>query len=152
MSKSEDLTLVEKMFFLRKTSNFSTTGIEALSDLAAGTYEKRHRPGEVLWKRGDGANSTLLVLSGTLTCEAPDVKPWDFGVGMLVGGLDAMARRERWYSLTAKDDARVLVIETTLMFDVLEDHIDMAMQLLRALAMGVTAVLARMAQRDDAAA
>lgn len=151
VTKPADLSLVEKMFFLRKTSNFANASIEALSDLAAGSYEKRYRPGDVIWRAGDDAQSSVQVLAGTVICEAPDVKPFEFGVGMIVGGLDSMARQARWYDCIAKDDVRLLVIERTLMFDVLEDHIEMAMALLRALATGMQAILTRMAERQDAA-
>ncbi len=146
-----ELSVVEKMFFLRKTSNFSKASIEALSDLAAGAYEKRYRPGDVIWRAGDDAHTSVQVLAGTVICQAPDMKPFELGVGMIVGGLDSMARQPRWYDCVAKDDVRLLVIERTLMFDVLEDHIEMAMALLRALATGMQGVLTRMAERQDAA-
>lgn len=142
------LNLVERMFFFRQTSNFAHASIEALADLVQDVPELRYEPGQSLWSAGESASYSVIVLDGVIECTAEGVTSFDFDRGYVVGGLDALAQRERWYDARAKTRLRVLELPTANMFDVLEDHIDMAMTLVRTLAQGVQAMLAAMAARE----
>jgi CRP-like cAMP-binding protein len=148
----EPLTMVERMFFMRNTSNFNNTSIEALSDLAEGLVEKRYADGDVLWEIGDMGDYSLTILQGKIRCELPEGEPWEFEPGWLVGGLDSFAHEPHWYKATASGDLRVLVMQRTVVLDVLEDHIEMAMELLRNFAAGITKLLEIMATMKKQAA
>jgi CRP-like cAMP-binding protein len=63
-----------------------------------------------------------------------------------------MCREGHWYGTTAVGDVRLLIMPRTLIFDVLEDHIEMAMELLRNFAKGLSVLLEMVAQRKQAAA
>jgi len=139
------LNLVQRMFFFRQTSNFANASIEALADLVQDQVELRYAPGEPLWSAGDSATHSVLVVDGIVECTADGVEPFTFDRGYVVGGLDSLAQVDRWYSAHAKTELRVIELRTTHMFDVLEDHIEMAMQLVRALAGGVQGLLTAMA-------
>ncbi|MFP6684398.1 MAG: hypothetical protein VB934_06775, partial [Polyangiaceae bacterium] len=67
-----------------------------------------------------------------------------FGAGYVVGDLDAIAREPRWYSAYAEEEVDALVLKRSSTFDVLEDNTDMAMQLLRNFAAGITAFIAKL--------
>ena len=143
------LTLVERMFFFRQTSNFAHASIEALADLVQDAPELRYEPGQSLWAVGEHATHLLVVLDGILECSAEGIEPFEFDRGYVVGGLDALSQSERWYAAQAKTALRVLRLPSAHMFDVLEDHVDMAMELVRSLAAGVEATLAAMAAAES---
>ncbi|MEQ9320586.1 MAG: cyclic nucleotide-binding domain-containing protein [Polyangiaceae bacterium] len=142
------LNLVERMFFFRQTSNFAHASIEALADLVQDVPELRYEPGQTLWEAGESASYSVIVLDGVIECTADGVEPFDFDRGYVVGGLDALSQTERWYDARAKTKLRVLQLHTAHMFDVLEDHVDMAMTLVRTLAEGVQAMLAALAAQE----
>ena len=145
VTNDEPLTLIERMFFLRQTTNFEETSIEALADLAEGLVETTYKAGEVIWKAGSMGKCSIQVLSGTVECVPPNGKPFGFGAGMIVGGLDTLSGKEHWYSCVAKTDVRIFELHTMLLFDVLEDHIEVALQMLSSLAKGMTAMMEAMA-------
>jgi CRP-like cAMP-binding protein len=138
------------MFFFRQTSNFANASIEALSDLVQDLEEKRYEPGDTLWEAGEPADSSVLVVDGVLECRAEGLEPFTFERGFIVGGLDSLAREPRWYGARSKTPLRVIELPRAHMFDVLEDHVDMAMELVRALAGGVQALLSAIAIRAEA--
>lgn len=143
------LNLVERMFFFRQTSNFANASIEALADLVQDVPELRYQPGQSLWSAGDHATHSVIVLDGVIECTADGVEPFEFDRGYVVGGLDALSQSERWYDARAKTELRVLQLPTAHMFDVLEDHVDMAMTLVRSLAEGVQGMLVMLAAQED---
>jgi CRP-like cAMP-binding protein len=144
VTSDRPLTLVERMFFLRRTQNFAKVSIEAVADLAARHREVRFRAGDVIWNLGDAAEDSILVLNGTISCQPPDREHFDLGVGYIVGGLDALSGEPRWYKLVAKTDVLAMRQLRDDMLDVLEDHSEAALALTRTLAGGVIAMLDRL--------
>jgi CRP-like cAMP-binding protein len=141
------LGLVEKMFFMRRTATFSGTNVEALADLAASTTEKRVKAGHVLWELDERAAGSALVVSGEVKCTPATGEPFAMGVGYVVGGLDSLASKPRWYRAEAATDVTYLEMRLTDLFDVLEDHVDVAMEFMRGLARGLNATLEAEAAR-----
>lgn len=146
ISTARPLTLVDKMFALRSATNFAEASMEALANMAQGMTERRYAPGDRLWRVGERADYSVLLITGVVECEADGVKPFTFGPGYYVGGLDSLSHSDRWYGCRAVSDVVALVLERQKLFDVLEDHTDMGIQMMRSLARGVNALFERMAK------
>ncbi len=145
------LGLVERMFFLRSTTNFSYTSVEALADIADDATELRYESGETIWKAGDEGNYSLMLVNGQVECSPEDGgAPFMFGPGFVVGGLDSIANVPRWYSVVARGPVHGLRLDRATFFDVLEDHPGMAMAMLRSLARGVEGLLDRLVNKAAA--
>jgi CRP-like cAMP-binding protein len=144
------LTLVDKMFALKSATNFAEASIEALANLAHGTTERRYRAGEGIWRAGERADYSILLVEGLVECEAEGVKPFPFGPGYYVGGLDSLSDHDRWYDCRASTEVVALTMERQKLFDVLEDHTEMGIQMMRTLARGVNALMERMMARESA--
>jgi CRP-like cAMP-binding protein len=147
VASDRPLHTVDKMFFLRRTTNFATASIEALAHLAASTIEHRFEAGTVLWEQGDPADYSLLIMNGTIVGLPQDEEPLEFPVGFIVGGLDSLGREPRWYRAVAKGNLLALELRRDYMLDALEDHPDMVLDLMRGLATGVNAMFERIAAR-----
>lgn len=132
-----ELGLVDKIFVLRRTWNFSRARVEALADLAQETEEVRHPAGTVLWKVDDPADHALMVISGVVRCQAPHGQHFAFDPGSTVGGIDSLGALPRWYEARAETELRALRVSVEQLLDVFEDNIEMGVELLRVLAMGL---------------
>jgi CRP-like cAMP-binding protein len=147
VSGERPLTLVDKMFFLRKTTNFSESSIEALAELAAASDERRFGAGTVLWRRGDAADYSLMIAAGTVACQPEQGDEFVYEGGWVIGGPDSLADKPRWYDARAASDVIALHLPRTALLDVLEDHTEMAMVLVRGLASGIKWLLEEKAHR-----
>ena len=135
---SRPFDLVEKMAFLRKTFSFADSQIDAIADLARDVYEVRLKRGEVLWEIGDRSPYCLMPICGKIRCEArnPD-QCFVLGPSDAVGALDSVSGERRWFRAEVIEDLVAFHIEMDVLFDVLEDHFEMAMSMLRAIATGM---------------
>lgn len=139
------LGLVERMFLLRQTVSFGNMDIEALAEVAADANEVRPNPGDKLWSVGETADYSLMVLAGELRAETEDGKSWKMGPGYVVGGVDTLADAPRLYDAYAVGEVVALRLDGSSMVDMLEDHTETAMDMVRNLAAGVTNMVARLA-------
>ena len=135
------------MFVLRNSTSFSDAGLDALVDLAEDMRELRFSAGDTLWTVGDAAPFSVLVLEGSIACHPPDLPPFELGHGFYVGGLESTANEPRWYTARAAGDVRALELDTAAFIDVLEDHPEFAMAMMRSLAGGIAAFRDRMRER-----
>jgi CRP-like cAMP-binding protein len=145
VDSDQPLTLVDKMFFIRKASSFAQVSIQALAELASGVSELRLRAGETIWTAGETADYSVLIVNGVVECLPENMAPFQFGPGFVVGGPDAIIGDPRWYSAVAKTDVVLLQQWRASMLDVFEDHIEVAMSLLRTLATGFVEKLEQIA-------
>lgn len=129
----EPLDLITRLKFLRR-GVYSDVNLEALIELIRGAKEVRFEAGEVLWEVGDTSDHSLSVVYGVILCEEPrGARTFVMGPNSNVGVLEANAGLARSYKATAK--TRLVAIRSTVedFFDVLEDHTQLGMGLLRAL-------------------
>jgi CRP-like cAMP-binding protein len=144
------LTVVEKMLFLKRTTNFGDASIEALYELANQTPEVRWKAGDRIWTVGEPTDWSFGLFRGEVECRPPGKPSFGFGPGFVVGGIDSLAGEPRWYECWAVTDARAIRFARSALFDVFEDHPEVGMVLLRNLAGGVNAMLEAMAARKKA--
>ncbi len=130
-----ELDLVERIFFLRHSSVFSRSSINALAELARGLTEVRFRPGTLLWSDGDAARSVFLVVDGTVRCHlAATGFEFQAGPGDPLGAADAMGELPRWFQATTETPVTVLAGGVEGLLDVFEDNVDMAMDYMAVMA------------------
>ena len=141
----QPLTLVQRMFFIRKVGVLSQSSIEAVADIARESVEEKVKAGTVLWKAGDSSRHSILIVNGTLECRPDEGEPFTFGEGYTVGGMDIIGDLPRWYTAVARTDARLLRMQWSSFLDMLEDHQDTALLMLKTFAHGVNHMLNQMA-------
>lgn len=121
-----DLTLVDRLLFLRGVPLFGGAGVQAITDLAAATEEVRYAPGEVILPRGVPRETLQLVVSGMaeLDRDAPALKA-RFGPGDVVGGLVAIGDAKLEWEARAVVETRALSLPIELWSDEMDDHFDL---------------------------
>lgn len=145
LDTDQPLTLVDKMFFIRHASSFARESIEALAELAAHATETRLGAGEILWTIGDPPDHSMLIVNGVVECRPENMDPFELGPGFVVGGPDTLVGDPRWYEAVAKTDVILLRQQLDKMLDVFEDHIEVAIAMLKNLAARFTDKLEQLA-------
>ncbi|MBW2458090.1 MAG: cyclic nucleotide-binding domain-containing protein, partial [Deltaproteobacteria bacterium] len=108
LDTDQPLTLVDRMFFIRKASSFARESIEALAEFAAHAVELRLSAGDRLWAIGDPPDHSALIVNGVVECRPEDMDPFDLGPGFVVGGPEIFIGEPRWYEAVAKTDVILL--------------------------------------------
>ena len=145
------LGLVDKLAFLRRTGPYNEARLEAVAELARESPEVRFSAGETLWRTGDESGQSLVMVAGVVTGTVDGgEQTFRFSTGSIVGGLDSLAAVPRWFDAAAETDVVAIQVNYGVLLDLLEDHAEMAMDLLRVLASNTLALRERIA--GDAAA
>ncbi|HWM89080.1 MAG TPA: cyclic nucleotide-binding domain-containing protein [Kofleriaceae bacterium] len=140
----QPLGLVEKLAVLRRSVPFGEARLEALAEVARESPERRFAAGERIWSAGDPAGHGLMMVAGVVEGVAEGGRQrFRFSSRSVVGGLDSLAGRPRWFEATALTETVGLVVPTGALLDLFEDHVDMAMDLLRVMAGGILALRAQ---------
>lgn len=132
--------LASRLAALRAASPFDGAPLEALAELARDAPEARHPAGERLWRAGDDPGWSLAILSGQVAGIVDGGGELAFGPGTAAGVLDTLAGRPRWFDAVAVTDVVGLRIDGGALLDLLEDHADMALRILRSIARDVIAL------------
>ena len=132
---NREIDLVEKLILIRKAPPFKNTSIEALAQLAKNLEEVRIDKGSVLWQRGEPSGSTVLIVRGFIRCTpGGDAHPFMAGAGYPMGNIESQAGADRWYTAVADTDVVALRGEIEAFLDLLEDHSEMALDFVAAMA------------------
>jgi CRP-like cAMP-binding protein len=128
--RPESLGLVDRLVLLRHQLTFSTGRIQALASLAQATREVHFHPGESITRAGALATSSYVLIDGTVRGQdGRTLAPND-----ALGVIESLA--ESAYTVTAEAVTHVRALETPSisLFDVIEDHTDLALALVARLA------------------
>ncbi len=125
---------VERVLFLRRLMTYGRAQVEALAELAREMHEVRIPAGTELWRDGDPAMHSLLVWSGVIIGEARHGQRFKLGPDSVAGGIDSIAGEKRFYRAVAETDVVALRSDTAHLMDVIEEHPDMGLDMLRAAA------------------
>jgi CRP-like cAMP-binding protein len=140
------LDLVERISVMRLYSGFKKTNLNALASLCQECEEVRLEPRTCLWAAGDLAPHTLLLVRGTIACLTPARGEFRFGPNTAVGGIDALAGKQRWYSATTETTVLGLRLTTDRFLDLLENDFSLAGDFMAALAGILVGILIRKAE------
>jgi CRP-like cAMP-binding protein len=130
----QPLNLLERTLVLSRSQAISSRCMDALFELAHHVKEVRWHDGEQVWASGDPSDYFLLVAAGTLRCDSASGSRFDYGAGNALGMYEALCKERRWHSTTSQGDSVGLKIDVEPFMDILEDHFDLALDLLAALA------------------
>ncbi|MEM7436046.1 MAG: cyclic nucleotide-binding domain-containing protein [Myxococcota bacterium] len=132
------LDLVEKMAFFRESSALYETHIEAISDLSLEVEEVRWPAGTELWEVGHAATHFLLIVHGAVRCDAESPEQhFVLGPSDSAGANEALAGERRWFRARVDKDLVALKVDVDVLYDVLEDHFQMAMSMLRQITIAI---------------
>jgi len=122
-----EVGLVERIVLLSEARAFERAGIQALATLARVARLRRLSPGEVLLDLGVRPEGMYLVGSGVveMTRQRPALTA-RFGAGSLAGGLSLLGLESSDVVLRAESEATVMCVSEDELFDVQEDHFDLA--------------------------
>lgn len=135
------LDLVGRIAQLRDAMPFAGARMEALADLARDVREARLEAGHQLWHEGDPSDAFFFLLHGKVEAESSAGMAMTFGPGDVVGSLGTLAGEPRWYSAKTASELVALRLEVETLLDVMEDHFDFAMAMVRSMSRGYLSLL-----------
>jgi CRP-like cAMP-binding protein len=127
---ARELDLIERIFFLRKTTVFTRPSISALAQLARGLTEVRLPAGSRIWREGEVTGWGSLIVSGTVHCTSTHGHDFLVGPGGTLGTTDAIAGLPRWFDAVTETPVVALQTNMQYLIDVFEDNFSMAMDFL----------------------
>jgi CRP-like cAMP-binding protein len=156
-SVERSFDLVERILLLRRPgSPFGRSSLDAVTQLARNTPEIHFEKGTTIWKSGDRSDYAVVLISGSVVCTTQwGLSRFRTGPGYPLGNLERFSRDPRWYTAVAETPVVGLRTDTDRLLDVLEDHFDMALSLLEAMARRLIRIqeeTAEVRERDAAAA
>ncbi len=128
-----DLDLVERIFLLRQFNLFDRASINALAELARSMSEVHLEVGARLWSEGEAARHVVVVVAGEAEGRSRTGFRLQAGPGWPLGALESIATRPRWYDAQVSRRLTALTTEIEVLFDVLEDNLDLAVSILAAM-------------------
>jgi CRP-like cAMP-binding protein len=134
MRPAPAFSLVERVLFVRKLLAYGRARVEALAELARDMTVVQAEKGVEFYKAGEVSTYSLLIWSGVVRCETDRGQVFRLGPDSVVGGIDSIASAPRWYRAVADTDVVALRGDTEVLIDVIEDHPDMGIDMLRSAA------------------
>jgi CRP-like cAMP-binding protein len=130
--RSESLVtrLTERIAALQQAMPFARGYVDALMQLDEEATTVRYAAGDVIWRPGDVADSVLVVLDGAVRGVAADEPSG-------IGSLELFANRPRATEVEAVEPTTALRIGKELLYDLVEDHHELARDLLAMLAASI---------------
>jgi len=127
------LGMVDRLIVLRTLMPFAKGRIEALAALAQAAEEVRIPAQTVLGAIGESATSVLILLDGTASVTRPGAPPQIVGVGRAIGALEMLGEVPFTATIRTLGAIRALRCPGAALFDVLEDHTDLALGMIESL-------------------
>jgi CRP-like cAMP-binding protein len=133
-AESEVTRLTERITALQEAMPFARGYVDALLQLDEEAMTARYEAGEVIWRPGGVADSVLVVLDGAVRGNAADEPSG-------IGSLELFANRPRATTLEAVEPTTVLRIGKELLYDLVEDHHELARDLLAMIAASIVQLM-----------
>jgi CRP-like cAMP-binding protein len=153
------LGLVERMIVLRQQIPFATTAsaacgplpaglgrsapLEAIAHLAHTSKETTWPAGSVIARCDEPARQAYFLLDGNVRALPAEHAPYLLGPGSSIGVLEGLAGVRHTATLEVVSPTRALEIGSSLLFDVVEDHPELGLSIIEALARGLLDAAAR---------
>ncbi|HET9451246.1 MAG TPA: cyclic nucleotide-binding domain-containing protein [Aggregicoccus sp.] len=129
------LDLVQRMLLLQRSLGLARASVTALADAASSSEEVRLEQGARLWAPGDPVLDLVLVAAGRVVLRTSRGQEEQAGPYGVLGALDVMAGTPRRYEAWAEvGGATVLRVPAEHLLGHLEDHVEVALDLLGLLA------------------
>jgi CRP-like cAMP-binding protein len=145
------LGLVERMIVLRRQIPFTpvaacghtpdglgrTAPLEAIAVLAHASKETTWPAGAVMARCDEPARDACFILDGNVRVVHADREPYLLGPGSSIGVIESLAGVRHPASIEVVAPVRALEIGSSIIFDVLEDHTELGLSMIEALAGGL---------------
>lgn len=128
-------SLVVRLMELR-SGPFTHMNLDALVDLARRMIEIRVEAGTCLWSIGDPSTHALHIDHGRVRCSTDDGRSADVGRGYTLGVMDVWGGHERAYEARAATRLIAYRVDFEAFLLLLEMHVEVALEMLRALVRG----------------
>jgi CRP-like cAMP-binding protein len=149
-SLAAPIGLVDRMIVLRRQVPFAAgprdrtldglpraAPLEAIALLAHASKETTWPAGAVMARAGEPAVTTCFLVDGNVRVVREDREPYLLGPGGAVGVLESLARVPYPATVEVVAPVRALEIAGSVIFDVLEDHPELGVAMVEALAAGL---------------
>ncbi len=123
MPPADDDAPIARLLVIKALPLFADVGADELAVIAEHTHAHSFARGETVFGGPDVPVDTIhLILDGRIT-EHRNGRPFrTYGPQRVLGGVDALARRERTVHAVADEDTRTIAIDRTALHDILEDN------------------------------
>lgn len=129
----ETLGMVDRLIVLRTLMPFAKGRIEALAALAQAAEEIRIPAHTEIGVAGVLSTSVLILLEGSASCARPGASPVIVGPGHAIGALETLGEVPFTTTIRTLGAVRALRCPGAALFDVLEDHTDLALGMIESL-------------------
>lgn len=130
---AEKLGMVDRLIMLRALMPFAKGRIEALAALAQASEEVRLPEKTELGTIGEPATSVVILLEGTASVTRPGMAALVVGPGHAIGALETLGEVPFTSAIRTLGPVRALRCPGAALFDVLEDHTDLALAMIESL-------------------
>lgn len=120
--------LVERLLALRRQAPFAQAHPRPLAALARSARDITWPANETVAKQGSPAEEAFIVMAGTVRADAMTVAD-----GESIGLLEMLAERPHEHTYETQTPTRAISVTNADLFDVLEDHGDLGLDMLRAM-------------------
>ena len=145
------LGLVERMIVLRRQIPFASipscgppseahgraAPLEAIAALAHATKETTWPAGAVMARSDEPPLDARIILDGNVRATRADRDPYLLGPGSSIGILESLAGVRHAATVEVVSPVRALEITSSIIFDVIEDHAELGLAIIEALAGGL---------------
>jgi CRP/FNR family transcriptional regulator, cyclic AMP receptor protein len=133
MRTENNLTIIEKIFFLKSVDIFEHATVEQLGRIAGLTDEVHFEPGETIFKEGEPGDAFYLLLSGRVSIEKNGNTLLELKEREAFGTLDVLDFHLRTATAKAADHVRALKLNGQEFHDLLSLDIEMVEAVFRML-------------------
>lgn len=128
------LPTLEKVIILKTVSIFAETPGEILADLAALVEEVSCEVGEQVFAQGDIGDSLYVVVDGKVRVHDGDQTLNYLGPRDVFGEMAVLDPEPRSATVTAEEDTLLLRLDQEPLFELIDDHSEVARGIFRVLA------------------
>ena len=133
MPTEKNLTIIEKVIFLKSVDIFEHATVEQLGRIAGLTEEVHFEPGETIFKEGEPADAFYLLLTGRVSLEKNGSPFREMQEKEAFGSLEVLDFNPRAATAKAVDDVRALKLNGQEFHDLLSLDIEMVQAVFRML-------------------
>ena len=133
MSTENNLTVIEKIIFLKSVDIFEHATIEQLGRIAGLTEEVHFKPGEIIFEEGQPGDAFYLLLSGQVFIEKNGNPLREMKEKEAFGTLEVLDFHPRAVTAKAVDQVRALKLNGQEFHDLLSLDIEMVEAVFRML-------------------
>jgi CRP-like cAMP-binding protein len=132
---AETLTLIEKTVHLKSSEVFHAIPTEPLAQLAARANELQLDGGQTVFREGDDDQGVFIVIEGVIELRKGDAVVRVLRSGTVHGELFLQESESHQYTAIAREDARVLNLGRSDVFDALLEYPEFGVAIVQDLAL-----------------